>query len=789
MPSLIGQNIGKYRVVARLGRGGMAEVYKAYQSSLDRYVAIKVLHGHLADEEDFIARFKREAKAVANLRHPNIVQIFDFDVQDEMYYMAMEYVNGPTLKAELEARSRKNQLFSLEESARIMIALCSAIDYAHSRGMVHRDLKPANFILTEEGQILVLDFGIAKMVDATKFTATGAVVGTPAYMSPEQGQGERGDERSDIYSLGVVLYHLATGKVPYDADTPFAVIMKHITSELPLPSLINPALPEAVERIILKALSKNPDDRFQSGAEFADAIRAAIGLSANDTLNKTPLLTIAPPPKIKTPPPKTATPSSSDSTTTVPCPHCGAPTPAGSKFCVSCGTNLTLPPAAPKNAPRPVPPAPPPPSKPAYVPATKSPAQKSSKLLWGLASALAILLLCGAIIVALFFFNKTKRPPTRSAADLTLQAEATLQALVTQTAAALSTPAAAPEQNTPTPLPSSTPPSINTNTPVPPTVTSKSKLGEAIIVKTPTNTPAPPTDTPAPPTNTSAPPTNTPSPTPTATPLPDQGKIILQGSPAHAGLKTQVQWVDGNNNWHNVENWQGKLDNAGRISWLVWPKDFNAGPFRWQVFNPNGSTQFVSAPFYLPSAGQSYLVTLEAPPPPTITPTPVPLGQNCASDPGGTFAGVWPDYRNLLGCPMSHQLTIPIIAEEEFQGGHLFWRSDLDQLYVIYDRDKGTGAVLAQGNWQTDPTWKWDGSYPDGIGLTPPPGLVEPKRGFGWAWRSFLNSENGPLGWALDKEYGFDNTGQAQNFEQGIMFKGSSPKIYVLLSNGQFYAR
>ena len=690
MPSLIGQNIGKYRVVARLGRGGMAEVYKAYQSSLDRYVAIKVLHGHLADEEDFVARFQREAKAVANLRHPNIVQIFDFDVQDDMYYMAMEYVNGPTLKAELEERSQKNQLFSLEESARIMIALCNAIDYAHSRGMVHRDLKPANFILTEEGQILALDFGIAKMVDATKFTATGAVVGTPAYMSPEQGQGERGDERSDIYSLGIVLYHLATGKVPYDADTPFAVIMKHITSELPLPTLINPDLPEAVERIILKALSKTPDDRFQSGAAFAEAIRAAIGLSAADNLNKNPLLTIAPPPKIKTQPPKTSTASSLTPDATVPCPHCDAPTPPGSKFCVSCGTNLTLPPPAAQKVspPPPSPPTPaPPPSPP--MPPPPPPPKQSSKKLWSVIGILAILLLCGAIAAAMFFFNKAKQTTTKSAADLTLQAEATLQALVTQSAAAVLAPTAASKET-----PTSSPPSP---TPTPPntvTATSGSKLGDVVIVSTPTVTPLPPADTPT------AMPTDTPAPTPTKQP---------------------------------------------------------------------GATP--------------------TPLPPTVTPTPIPLGQNCASDPGGTFAGVWPDYRHLLGCSVSHQLIIPIIAEEEFQGGHMFWRSDLDQVYVVYDRQANNGAVLAQGNWQTDPAWKWDGSYPEGIGLTPPPGLVEPKRGFGWLWRNYLNSENGPLGWALDDEYGFDNTGQAQSFEGGIMFKGSSPRIYVLLRNGQFYAR
>ncbi len=132
---------------------------------------------------------------------------------------------------------------------------------------------------------------------------------------------------------------------------------------------------------------------------------------------------------------------------------------------------------------------------------------------------------------------------------------------------------------------------------------------------------------------------------------------------------------------------------------------------------------------------------------------------------------------------------IPILAEERFEGANLFWRSDADQIYIIYDRDKNSGATLLTGKWQTNPDWKWDGSYPDGVGLTPPPGLVEPNRGFGWLWRTHLGGADGPLGWALDKEYGFDNTGRSQLFEQGVMFKGSGPKIYVLLNNGSFYAQ
>ncbi len=298
MAELVGKTLGRYRVVARLGRGGMAEVYKAYQPGLDRYVGIKVLHSHLVDDADFIGRFEREALAIGKLRHPAIVQALDFDREGDLYFMAMEYIDGPTLKEEMKARRAANQPFTYEEISRIFTALCSAIDYAHARGMVHRDIKPANVMINQEGQIVLTDFGIARIVGATQFTQTGALAGTPAYMSPEQGQGERGDERSDIYSLGVMLYEMVTGTVPYDADTPFAVIMQHISEPLPMPRKINPDIPEGVEKVILKAMSKNPDDRYQSAGAMAKDLRDAVGLAPDDTLHSTPLKTVAPPPKI-----------------------------------------------------------------------------------------------------------------------------------------------------------------------------------------------------------------------------------------------------------------------------------------------------------------------------------------------------------------------------------------------------------------------------------------------------------------------------------------------------------
>lgn len=302
MSDLVGKTLGKYRIVARLGRGGMADVYQAYQPGLDRYVAIKVMHSHLAEESDFIGRFKREASAVASLRHPNIVQVYDFDVESDLYYMVMEYVEGPTLKAELKERTLQGQLFTLHETACIFSALASAIDYAHARGMVHRDLKPANIMFTKDGQVVLTDFGIARIVGATRYTMTGAISGTPAYMSPEQGQGERGDERSDIYSLGIILYEMVMGRVPYDADTPYAIIMKHINEPLPMPRALNPQLPEAVERVILKALSKNPEDRYPTAGEMAKALREAVGIGTEQTLTAMPILTVAPAPRAQEPP-------------------------------------------------------------------------------------------------------------------------------------------------------------------------------------------------------------------------------------------------------------------------------------------------------------------------------------------------------------------------------------------------------------------------------------------------------------------------------------------------------
>ena len=276
MDDLAGKMLGNYRVVERIGRGGMAAVYKAYQPALERHVAIKVIHQQLtAGDEQFLKRFQREARAVATLRHPNIVQVFDFGTQDDVSYMVMEYLEGHTLKAELNTLAGRGETMPLAEVERTFQAVADALAYAHHQGMVHRDIKPANVMLTAKGEVILTDFGIARIVGGTQYTATGAVVGTPAYLSPEQGQGERGDERSDIYALGVVLYEMVTGKVPFDADTPLAVIFKHISDPLPPPRQFNPGIPRALEQVILKAMAKSPDERYQTVSAMMLAVSEA----------------------------------------------------------------------------------------------------------------------------------------------------------------------------------------------------------------------------------------------------------------------------------------------------------------------------------------------------------------------------------------------------------------------------------------------------------------------------------------------------------------------------------
>jgi serine/threonine protein kinase len=268
--ALVGQTLGQYRLVDRIGRGGMATVYKAYQPSLDRYVAVKVLPTYLAHDPDFATRFRREARAIAKLNHPRILPVHDFGQEGELSYIVMRYVEGGTLKKIL------GQPLALDRVVDIIVQVGDALDYAHQQGIIHRDVKPANVLLDRGKWALLSDFGLAKMAAASvQLTKTGVGLGTPAYMSPEQAQGKPVDAQSDIYSLGIMLFEMLTGQVPFDADTPLAVLIKHLTAPLPLPRAVNPDIPEPVERVILKAVAKAPEDRFQRVSEMVEALKRA----------------------------------------------------------------------------------------------------------------------------------------------------------------------------------------------------------------------------------------------------------------------------------------------------------------------------------------------------------------------------------------------------------------------------------------------------------------------------------------------------------------------------------
>lgn len=273
--TMVGIKLDKYEIVDKLGVGGMATVYKGYQESLNRYVAIKVLNPVRAAEKGLLARFTREAKTVANLDHPHILPIYDFG-QDQGYtFLVMKFIPTGTLRDWLD----REKPLSLSQASKIVSQVASALDYAHRRGVVHRDIKPSNILLDEDGNVLLSDFGLAKILESTtRLTASGASLGTPAYISPEQAMGEEVDNRTDVYSLGVVLYEMLTGQVPFPGEA-LSVALKHIQEPPPPPRSLNPALPEAVEQVILQALAKNPDERFATAGALAHALEQAIAES------------------------------------------------------------------------------------------------------------------------------------------------------------------------------------------------------------------------------------------------------------------------------------------------------------------------------------------------------------------------------------------------------------------------------------------------------------------------------------------------------------------------------
>lgn len=258
----------RYRILEKIGSGGMADVYLADDLLLNRKVAVKVMHENLASDESFVRRFKREAQAAARLNHPNIVSVYDWGSEDSTYFIVMEYITGKTLKALIKEKGVLPVDFGLEVATQI----ASALSFAHRHEVIHRDIKPHNIIITEDGLVKVTDFGIAR-AKSSSVTDTGTIMGSVHYLSPEQAQGLPATELSDIYSFGVLMYEMFTGSLPFEGDSAVSIAMKHASEEAVRPSSLNPLIPEGLEAVILKAMAKDPFDRYQSAQELLEDLK------------------------------------------------------------------------------------------------------------------------------------------------------------------------------------------------------------------------------------------------------------------------------------------------------------------------------------------------------------------------------------------------------------------------------------------------------------------------------------------------------------------------------------
>jgi serine/threonine protein kinase len=283
-PTWIGRTLSaRYRIDAMLGQGGMSAVYKATDPNLKRVVAIKLIHPHLSIDPSFVMRFESEASAVASLRHPNIVQVYDFNTDNGVYYMVLEFIAGETLQDRLKRLADAGRQLSVEEAIKITTNISDAVGYAHQRGMVHRDIKPANIMLDVQGQAILMDFGIVKILGGDSHTSTGAVVGTARYMSPELIRGEVADHRADIYSLGVTLFEMLSGRPPFVADSAMTLMMMHLNDPVPNVRGFREDIPPEMVRILEKAMAKDRNARYQSAAEFSADLRRALSTAGQQS--------------------------------------------------------------------------------------------------------------------------------------------------------------------------------------------------------------------------------------------------------------------------------------------------------------------------------------------------------------------------------------------------------------------------------------------------------------------------------------------------------------------------
>ncbi len=395
--SLIGQKLGKYDITKLIGHGGMATVYKAHQSDIERNVAIKVLPPHPGQDDQFVERFRLEARTIARLQHPAILPLYDYGDADGVLYLVMAYIDGGSVSDRI-----RRGVVPPREVEDLVKQVAGALDYAHRQGIIHRDIKPDNILLDREGHALLADFGIVKLIESgpggTSLTVTGGLVGTPAYMSPEQAQGLQVDNRSDLYSLGVVVFEMLTGKQPYQADTPMQVVFKHVSAPIPPICDLNPALPGDVDTVMRCILAKSPADRYATAQAFAEDLSLAI----RGELSKEPSANtfIFPPGQSNQPtqPP----PSTPPKVETGSYPGYGIPTPPPGVY----GAGQTPPPGS--YAPGQTPPPGMYPQYPTYQPAPTIITQQGTNplVLLGGFAIIAVLL----VVVVLIVVNQTRAP-------------------------------------------------------------------------------------------------------------------------------------------------------------------------------------------------------------------------------------------------------------------------------------------------------------------------------------------------------------------------------------------
>ena len=430
---LVGKTLSnRYVIEEMLGQGGMSAVYKATDPNLRRVVAVKVIHAHLSSDKDFVKRFEEEAAAVAQLRHPGIIQVHDFNRDDDTYYMVLEFVPGETFQDHLKRLNDSGRKLSPAKAAEYMAAICDAVDYAHQRGMVHRDIKPANLMLNTLGQAILMDFGIAKIVGSQRHTATGAVVGTAMYMSPEQIKGEQPDRRTDIYSLGVTLYEMVGGRPPFEADSAMTLMMMHMHDPVPNVKNLNPDVPDALVTVINKALAKDPNDRYQTAAQMAAALRNVLGQATAS--GRTPTSTMV----------EDATMNASRRGTTVEKPYAGTVVESTP---VSYGVKGTVVEAPPPSSSYQAPP----PSSGAPKPRSRS----TLPIIAGVGIGLICLVVVGAVAASQLFGgggNPTEPPVVSTDTQLSLATEIPL-IVETPTLGFTETPAATPTETVPPGIP------------------------------------------------------------------------------------------------------------------------------------------------------------------------------------------------------------------------------------------------------------------------------------------------------------------------------------------------